>query len=86
MTPLKYTLKTDTLFKMLFTKYQNLLKRLVSELLDMEYDDIEQFTVINPDISPLAGIVNLTWLDLVGNQITDWSPVDHIELVWGRPE
>ena len=52
MTPLKYTLKTDTLFKMLFTKYQNLLKRLVSELLGIKHDDIEQFTVINPDISP----------------------------------
>ncbi|MCL2420739.1 MAG: Rpn family recombination-promoting nuclease/putative transposase [Defluviitaleaceae bacterium] len=52
MTKLKYTLKTDTLFKMLFTKYQNLLKRLVAELLDIKYDNIEQFNVINPDITP----------------------------------
>ena len=52
MTPLKYTLKTDTLFKMLFTKYQNLLKRLVAELLSIQYDSIEQFNINNPEISP----------------------------------
>ena len=33
MAKLKYTFKTDTLFKMLFVKYPNLLKQLVSELL-----------------------------------------------------
>jgi len=52
MTRLKYTLKTDTLFKMLFTKYQDLLKRLVAELLSIKYESIEQFIIINPDISP----------------------------------
>jgi len=52
MTRLKYTLKTDTLFKMLFAKYQDLLKRLVAELLSIEYESIEQFIIINPDISP----------------------------------
>ena len=52
MTRLKYTMKTDTLFKILFTKYQDLLKRLVAALLGISYESIEQFIVINPDISP----------------------------------
>jgi len=52
MARLKYTLRTDTLFKILFTKYEDLLKRLVAELLGIKYDDIEQFIIINPDISP----------------------------------
>jgi len=52
MTKLKYTFKNDTLFKMLFTKYQNLLKRLVAELLSIQYESIEQFDIINPEISP----------------------------------
>jgi len=52
MTRLKYKLTTDTLFKMLFTKYQDLLKRLVAELLSIQYDSIEQFDINNPEISP----------------------------------
>jgi len=52
MTRLKYTLKTDTLFKMLFTRYQNLLKRLVAELLGIRHESIEQFNIVNPEISP----------------------------------
>ena len=38
MTRLKYTLKTDTLFKLLFTKYPDLLKKLVAALLGIQYD------------------------------------------------
>ena len=52
MTRLKYTLKTDTLFKMLFTRYQDLLKGLVAELLSIKYEGIEQFNIVNPEISP----------------------------------
>ena len=52
MTRLKYTLKSDTLFKMLFTKNQELLKRLVAALLGINYEDITDFHVINPEISP----------------------------------
>lgn|GEM_PF-4099773 len=33
MAKLEYTFKTDTLFKMIFVKYPDLLKRLVAELL-----------------------------------------------------
>ncbi|MCL1986495.1 MAG: stalk domain-containing protein [Firmicutes bacterium] len=39
------------------------------------------------DLTPLAGLTNLTWLHLSNNEeITDWSPVDHIDLVFGRPD
>jgi len=43
---------TDILFKMLFSKYQNLLKRLIAELLSIQYDSIERFHINNPEISP----------------------------------
>jgi hypothetical protein len=36
MSLLRYTFMNDTLFKMLFTKYPMLLKRLTSELLGMQ--------------------------------------------------
>jgi len=52
MTRLKHTLKTDTLFKMLFTKYQDLLKRLVAELINIKYESIGQFDITNPEITP----------------------------------
>jgi predicted transposase/invertase (TIGR01784 family) len=52
MTKLQYTFKTDTLFKILFTKYPDLLKRLVAALLGITYESIEQFDIANPDISP----------------------------------
>jgi len=38
------------------------------------------------DLAPLAGLTNLRYLGLRGNDgITDWSPVAHVESVWGRP-
>ena len=52
MTKLEYTLKTDTLFKMLFTKYPELLKRLIAELLGIKYESMEHFNITNPEISP----------------------------------
>ena len=52
MTRLKYNLKSDTLFKMLFAQNQDLLKRLVSALLNIGYEDITDFNVINPEITP----------------------------------
>ena len=42
MTKLEYTFKNDTLFKMLFVKYPDLLKNLVTELLRIRFDSIEQ--------------------------------------------
>ena len=52
MNKLKYTFKTDFLFKMLFVKYPDLLKQLVSELLKIPLNSIEQFVVTNPEIPP----------------------------------
>jgi len=52
MTPLKYRLTTDTLFKLMFRKYQHLLQRLVVEFLGIKYEDITEFIITNPDITP----------------------------------
>jgi len=52
MTRLKYTFKTDELFKLLFSKNQDLLQKLVAELLEIEYESIEQFDLVNPEIYP----------------------------------
>lgn len=52
MTRLKYTFKTDTLFKMLFVKYPELLKELVANLLGIPSGSIGQFTIRNPEMPP----------------------------------
>ena len=52
MRKLQYTFKTDTLFKMLFVKHQDLLEKLVAALLAIPPASIEQFIVRNPDIPP----------------------------------
>jgi len=52
MNKLKYTFKTDTLFKMLFVNYPDLLKQLVSELLKIPLNSIEQFKITNPEMPP----------------------------------
>ena len=52
MAKLEYTLKNDTLFRMLFVKRQDLLKRLVAELLSIRFESIGEFFITNPDIPP----------------------------------
>jgi len=52
MAKLKYTLKNDILFKMLFVKYPDLLKRLVAELLGISYESITEFFITNPEMPP----------------------------------
>ena len=42
MAKLEYTFKNDTLFKMLFVKYLDLLKRLVAALLGIRLESIGQ--------------------------------------------
>jgi len=52
MTKLKYTFKTDLLFKILFVKYPDLLKQLVCELLGIKLESIGEFLIINPEMPP----------------------------------
>ena len=51
-TKLAYTFKSDVLFKMLFSKNQKLLKRLVSVILKIKITSITSFNVINSEIAP----------------------------------
>ena len=52
MAELEYKFTNDILFKILFTRHINLLKSLVSALLDIKLDSIEEFKIINPEIPP----------------------------------
>ena len=52
MTKLKYTFKSDIIFKMLFVKYPKLLKKLVAVLLKINVESIEQFEIRNPEMPP----------------------------------
>ncbi|MCL2016800.1 MAG: Rpn family recombination-promoting nuclease/putative transposase [Defluviitaleaceae bacterium] len=51
-TKLPYTLKSDLLFKMLFTKYPKLLKRLVAVLLNIPLASIKNFRITNAEMPP----------------------------------
>jgi len=52
MTELKHTFKTDILFKLLFSKHQNLLQHLVSHLLNIPLESISEFVLENPEMPP----------------------------------
>ena len=52
MTELEYTFTNDTLFHILFVRYQDLLKRLVAEMLDVKLESIGEFEITNPNIPP----------------------------------
>ena len=52
MTELKYKFTKDTLFKILFVKYPELLKRLVAALLGIEFESIVKFSITNPELTP----------------------------------
>jgi len=52
MAKLKYTFKTDTLFKMLFVRHRELLKRLVAALLDIRFESIGNLEITNSEMSP----------------------------------
>jgi len=51
-TKLKYTFKSDVLFKMLFVTYPHLLKRLVAVLLSIPIESINNFQLINTEMPP----------------------------------
>ncbi len=52
MAKLEYTFKNDALFKMVFVKYPDLLKRLVAELLGIQLESIGDFAITNPEMPP----------------------------------
>ena len=52
MPKLKHTFKTDILFKHLFVKHPELLKRLVAHLLQISFNEINQFEIKNPEMPP----------------------------------
>jgi predicted transposase/invertase (TIGR01784 family) len=52
MTELKYKFTYDTLFKLLFVKFPDLLKRLVAAILGIAVDSITEFRITNPEIPP----------------------------------
>lgn len=52
MNKLQYTFKTDTLFKMLFVKHPDLLEKLISALLGIPLESIEQLIIRNEEIAP----------------------------------
>jgi len=54
MTELKYKFTYDTLFKLLFVKYPELLKRLVAAILGIAVDSITEFIITNTEIPPEA--------------------------------
>jgi predicted transposase/invertase (TIGR01784 family) len=74
MAKLEYTFKNDTLFKMLFTQYPDLLMRLVAELLEIPFESIGQFDIINPDIPPESLGDKFCRLDI--NMTVDGQRVD----------
>ena len=52
MTNLEYKFTNDVLFKWLFTRHQDLLKRVVAGMLGISVKAIAEFVVTNPDIPP----------------------------------
>jgi len=47
---LNYTFRNDLVFKMLFATHYDLLKSMVSDLLNIPLDDIQRFSITNPEI------------------------------------
>jgi predicted transposase/invertase (TIGR01784 family) len=52
VTELKYKFTYDTLFKLLFVKFPDLLKRLIAAILGIAADSIMDFRITNPEIPP----------------------------------
>ncbi len=74
MPKLKYTFKHDTLFKMVFVQYPDLLKRLVAELLGIQLESIRDFAIRNPEMPPESIGDKFCRLDI--NMTVDGQRVD----------
>ena len=95
MNKLQYTFMTDTLFKMLFVKHQDLLEKLVATLLGIPLESIEQFTVRNPEMTPeilgdkfcrldINMIVNGQRIDLEVQVAYEGDYPERVMLYWAR--
>jgi len=73
-TPLKYTFKSDVLFKMLFVRNPDLLKRLVAVLLGISLISITDFQTINTEMPPEEIGKKFCRLDI--NMIVDGKQVN----------
>jgi len=71
---LEYTLKNDTLFKMLFVKHPDLLKNLIAELLGIRLESIGSFYITNPEMPPESLGEKFCRLDI--NMMVDDQRVD----------
>lgn len=95
MSKLRYTFKTDTLFKMLFVKHQDLLEKLVAALLRIPPESIEQFSVRNEEMPPeilgdkfcrldINMIVNGQRVDLEVQVSNEGDYPERVMLYWAR--
>ena len=95
MSKLQYTFKTDTLFKMLFTKHKDLLKKLVAALLGIRVESIQQFDVRNEEMPPEAlgekfcrldinMMVNSQQIDLEIQVANEGDYPERVMLYWAR--
>ncbi|MDR2733823.1 MAG: Rpn family recombination-promoting nuclease/putative transposase [Spirochaetota bacterium] len=74
MTKLDFSFTDDILFKMLFVRYPNLLKKLVAALLDIQLESIEQFDITNSEIPP--NVIGDKFCRLDINMVVDKQRVD----------
>lgn len=95
MRKLQYTFKTDTLFKMLFVKHPDLLKKLVSALLGIPLESIGQFVIRNEEIAPenlgdkfcrldINMVVNGQLVDLEVQIADEGDYPERVMLYWAR--
>jgi len=71
---LEYRFTNDTLFKMLFVRHPDLLKRLISEMLSIRFESIGEFVITNPEIQPEAIGEKFCRLDI--NMTLDGQRID----------
>ncbi len=95
MRKLRYTFKTDTLFKMLFSRQTDLLKKLVAVLLKIPLQDITEFSIQNPEI-PSENLgdkfcrldinmrVNGQWVDLEIQVIDQGDYKERVLFYWAK--
>ncbi|MCI8351983.1 MAG: Rpn family recombination-promoting nuclease/putative transposase [Oscillospiraceae bacterium] len=95
MSKLQYTFKTDTLFKMLFVRNQDLLWKLVAVLLRIPLESIQELVVRNPEIAPemlgekfcrldINMIVNGQCIDLEVQVANEGDYPERVMYYWAR--